>query len=208
MVSLKQHIAGLDYSCPLTVGSSPLTDSVELLKRAEDNGAASVSTKLSLLYQLHPGIRQMYAERGLYGFICSDKRNDLEPGLKLVRDAKEQTNLVIWANITGFGADLESWGQIAREFEQAGARAAIIRRGTLDIEVFEVQGASPLPPGRSIPNEDIRTHGVKHVALAVEDRQALLDYLSTRGVEVVFRGIKGAFILDNAGNIIELMERG
>ncbi len=89
----------------------------------------------------------------------------------------------------------------------ARARAAIIRRGSLAIEIFEVEGASPLPPGRRIPNEDIRTHGVKHVALAVDRRQLLLDFLSTRGVNVVYRGIKGAFILDNAGNIIELMER-
>ena len=112
------------------------------------------------------------------------------------------------ASIAWYG-EMLGFAEVRRfDIPKAGARAAIIRRGTLDIEVFEVQGASPLPPGRSIPNEDIRTHGVKHVALAVEDRQALLDYLSTRGVEVVFRGIKGAFILDNAGNIIELMERG
>jgi methylmalonyl-CoA/ethylmalonyl-CoA epimerase len=89
----------------------------------------------------------------------------------------------------------------------ARAKAAIIRRGGLAIEIFEVQGANPLPPDRRIPNEDIRTHGVKHVALAVDHRQRLLDFLSTRGVEVIYRGIQGAFILDNAGNIIELMER-
>ncbi len=123
MVSLKQTVAGLTYESPLIVGSSPLTDSVELIKRAEDNGAGAVSTKLSLLHQEKQGIRQMYAERGLFGFIASDKRNDLEPGLKLVRDTKEATNLVIWANITGFGGDLESWAKIAREFEQAGADA-------------------------------------------------------------------------------------
>jgi dihydropyrimidine dehydrogenase (NAD+) subunit PreA len=84
MVSLKQQIAGQTYECPLVVSSSPLTDSVELIKRAEDNGASAVSTKLTLLYQAVPGV---------------------------------------WANISGFGSDLESWIKIAKAFEQAGADA-------------------------------------------------------------------------------------
>jgi len=123
MVSLKQQVGGLTYDCPLVVGSSPLTDSVELIKMAEDNGAAAVSTKLTLLHQEKQGIRQMYGERGVWGFCPSDKRNNLEDGLRLIRGAKEATNLVIWANITGFGADLESWVEIAKAFEQAGADA-------------------------------------------------------------------------------------
>jgi dihydroorotate dehydrogenase subfamily 1 len=123
MVSLKQQVGGLTYDSPLVVSSSPLTDSVELIKKAEDNGAGAVSTKLTLLYQPTQGIRQMYAERGLFGFNCSDKRNDLEAGLRLVRGAKEATNLVIWSNISGFGGDLESWTKIAKAFEEAGADA-------------------------------------------------------------------------------------
>jgi methylmalonyl-CoA/ethylmalonyl-CoA epimerase len=93
------------------------------------------------------------------------------------------------------------------EIPPAKARAAIIRHGELEVELFEVVGASPLPPERSVPNLDLKAHGIKHVALAVENRELLFEFLSCRGVDVIYRGIKGAFILDNAGNIIELMER-
>lgn len=123
MVSLKQEVGGLTYECPLVVASSPLTDSVDQIKMAEDNGAGAVSTKLTLLHQAKPGIRQMYGERGVFGFCPSDKRNDLEDGLRLMRDAKEATNLIIWANVTGFGADIDSWVEISKAFEQAGADA-------------------------------------------------------------------------------------
>ena len=93
------------------------------------------------------------------------------------------------------------------EIPPANARAAIIRHGELAVELFEVKGASPLPPERRVPNLDLKSHGIKHVALAVEYRDQLLVFLSARGVDVIFRGIDGAFILDNAGNIIELMKR-
>jgi len=93
------------------------------------------------------------------------------------------------------------------DIPSANARAAIIRHGELAIELFEVKGASPLPPERRIPNQDLKFQGIKHVALAVENRDQVLDLLGARGVDVIFRGIQGAFILDNAGNIIELMER-
>lgn len=104
--------------------------------------------------------------------------------------------------------DMLDFGEVRRfAIPSTNAKAAIIRHGELDIELFEVEGASPLPPERRIPNEDMKAHGIKHIALAVENRDRLLDVLSARGVDVIFRGIKGAFILDNAGNIIELMER-
>jgi methylmalonyl-CoA/ethylmalonyl-CoA epimerase len=134
-----------------------------------------------------------------------DKDKDQEFRLTLhhwgisVPDLEE--SIAWYSNMLGFHEE--------RRFDipQAKARAAIIRHGKLDLELFEVEGATPLPPDRSVPNLDIKTHGIKHVALAVEHRELLLAFLSARGVNVIYGGIKGAFILDNTGNIIELMER-
>ena len=111
------------------------------------------------------------------------------------------------ASIAWYGEMLGFSEERRFDIPSARAKAAILRHGELAIELFEVEGASPLAAERQIPNQDLKAHGIKHVALAVEDRDRLLDQLAARGVDVIFRGINGAFILDNAGNIIELMER-
>jgi dihydropyrimidine dehydrogenase (NAD+) subunit PreA len=121
MATLRQTISGTTYESPFVVASGPLTDRLELIQRAEDNGAGAVSTKHTMLVQPVKGIRQMYAEKGRYGFNPSDKRLDLEDGLRLVRQVKESTKLVVWANISAPGEAVEGWQKIARCFEQAGA---------------------------------------------------------------------------------------
>jgi dihydroorotate dehydrogenase/NAD-dependent dihydropyrimidine dehydrogenase PreA subunit len=65
----------------------------------------------------------MYAERGVYNFNPSDKRNDLDEGLELVRKAREATDIVIWANMAGPGEDIDGWIKLAKALEQAGAHA-------------------------------------------------------------------------------------
>ena len=124
MGRLDQTISGIYYRSPVVVASSPLTDKPDLIKQAEENGAGAASVKLTLLKQPNKGIRQMYYEQGYRFFNPSDKRNDLEPGLELVRKAKEATSdIVLWANIAGPGDDLEGWAEIAKLMEQAGADA-------------------------------------------------------------------------------------
>ncbi len=54
-------------------------------------------------------------------------------------------------------------------FEQLPARIAFLELGDFSIELFQVQGAAPLPDDRRVPNLDIRTHGIKHVAYIVEE---------------------------------------
>lgn len=123
MKRLEQVISGHVYKSPFVIASSPLTDSVDLIKEAEDNGAGAVSTKLTMWVQPIKGVRKMYAERGVYNFNPSDKRNDLDEGLKLVRKAREATDLVIWANMAGPGEDIDGWVKLAKALEQAGAHA-------------------------------------------------------------------------------------
>ena len=121
MGKLEQKIGNLTYQGPFVIGASPLTDNVDFMKLAEDNGAGAVSAKLTLFEQPVPGIRRMYSERGYFNYNPSDKRNDFDEGVELVRKAKEATGLVIWSNIAGQGDNYDSWIKLAQAMEQAGA---------------------------------------------------------------------------------------
>lgn len=90
------------------------------------------------------------------------------------------------------------------------AKVALIRRGELRMEIFEVPGASPLPEERRHPDQDAHTHGNKHIAFAVEHVEPMAEELRARGADIVFimRASFGAniFIRDNAGNLLEFVE--
>lgn len=95
--------------------------------------------------------------------------------------------------------------------EKLPARIAFLAHGDFSIELFEVEGAATLPEERRIPNLDIRTHGIKHVAYAVEDLRSLMDELKAKEVDVAMDVFPMeddwvAFIRDNAGNLIELIQ--
>jgi methylmalonyl-CoA/ethylmalonyl-CoA epimerase len=90
------------------------------------------------------------------------------------------------------------------------AQVAFIRRGDFRIELFQVEGAAPLPPDRREPNLDLRTYGNKHVCFGVQDVSATVRGLREKGADIVFekvvQGTPMAFIRDNAGNLIELIQ--
>ena len=97
-------------------------------------------------------------------------------------------------------------------YEQLPARIAFLELGDFSLELFEVPGAAPLPDDRRVPNLDIRTHGTKHVAYAVEDLSGLMETLKSRGVDVAMdifpmEGDLVAFIRDNTGNLLELIQQ-
>jgi methylmalonyl-CoA/ethylmalonyl-CoA epimerase len=91
-------------------------------------------------------------------------------------------------------------------------KVALIRKGDFIVELFCLPGAAPLPAERRHPVSDARTHGVKHVAYAVPDIQALMDELKAKNVDVawdiaVHDGEACAFVRDNTGNLVEFVER-
>lgn len=92
----------------------------------------------------------------------------------------------------------------------AGAEAAMVRKGPLRFEIFEVAGAAPLPEDRRHPPLDLRTHGNKHVAFRVNDLETFLAEMEGKAVDVAFvvreAFGKGCFIRDCAGNLIEFVE--
>jgi metallo-beta-lactamase class B len=94
-----------------------------------------------------------------------------------------------------------------------GARQQVadLRRGNITIEVFQLADAAPLPESRKNPSEDFRTHGVKHFGFEVTNLPAVLAELKAKGVKMAFEmrvtpAEDFAFISDNTGNAIELIE--
>jgi len=99
-----------------------------------------------------------------------------------------------------------------RQVEPLDCEIAFLRAGDFEIELFRHHKTIPLPPERREPDKDIRTQGIKHVAYEVENITALLEGLRAQGVDVVFGPVEMekslmAFIRDNTGNLIELIQR-
>jgi catechol 2,3-dioxygenase-like lactoylglutathione lyase family enzyme len=94
--------------------------------------------------------------------------------------------------------------------DAANAKAAMVRKGPLRFEIFEVEGAAPLPDDRRHPPADLRTHGNKHVAFRVDNLDAFLGEMNDKGADIAFvvkeEFGSGCFIRDCAGNLIEFLE--
>jgi methylmalonyl-CoA/ethylmalonyl-CoA epimerase len=90
------------------------------------------------------------------------------------------------------------------------ADVAMLKRGVLRIELFEVPNANPLPDDRRMPDTDNRTHGNKHVAFVVRDAAAFAEELRAKGADIAMVVKQafgtGFFVRDNAGNLIEFVE--
>jgi methylmalonyl-CoA/ethylmalonyl-CoA epimerase len=105
------------------------------------------------------------------------------------------------------GFSLETYSTV----EAANAKIAFMKKGDFCIELFEVEGAASMPESRRYPNQDIATHGTKHIAFEVRDLRRLMDSLKQRGVDVAMdvftmEDTICAFIRDNSGVLIELLQ--
>ncbi|HEY5754321.1 MAG TPA: VOC family protein [Steroidobacter sp.] len=110
-----------------------------------------------------------------------------------------------YREMLGFGVEMR------QEMSHVPLKGAFLKRGDFRIELFEVAGAAPLPPGRLEVDEDLRTHGTKHMALTVPSVPRALEFLRARGVEVAMEpmeveGTVACYIRDNSGILIELVE--
>ena len=92
----------------------------------------------------------------------------------------------------------------------AGAHVAMVKKGPLRFEIFEVDGAAPLPEDRRHPPLDVQTHGNKHLAFRIADLDAFLAEMAAKNADVAFvvreAFGRGCFIRDPAGNLIEFVE--
>ena len=116
-----------------------------------------------------------------------------------------------YEKMLGFKGTVRGSGQAGGGQPGNRQQVADLRRGNVTIELFQVPNAAPLPESRKNPSEDFRTHGVKHFGFEVKNLAAVLAELKAKGVKVVFEmrvtpTEDFAFISDNAGNAIELIE--
>lgn len=97
-----------------------------------------------------------------------------------------------------------------RTIETVPCQMAMVRNGPLRIELFEVPGAVPPSEVRSIPDEDLRSYGNKHVSFAVRDVPSFAEELKARGADIVWVKVfpfgANIFIRDMAGNLIEFVQ--
>lgn len=93
---------------------------------------------------------------------------------------------------------------------KAAAQCAMLRKGALRIELFQVDGAAPLPEDRRVPNQDLKTHGNKHIAFRIADLDRFLGAMQSVDADIAFvvREAFGraCFIRDDTGNLIEFVE--
>jgi len=84
-----------------------------------------------------------------------------------------------------------------------------ISHGDAYIELFEVEGAKPLPDYRRDPSMDLRVNGLAHFAFTVPDVLAAFKELQEKGAEIAMAPQEGrlfGFVRDNAGNCFELIQ--
>jgi methylmalonyl-CoA/ethylmalonyl-CoA epimerase len=114
------------------------------------------------------------------------------------------------AAIVWYGEMLGFIVERCMEVAQIPARIAWLRRDNFRLELFEVADAAALPDDRRVPNRDLKTHGTKHLAFAVSDVDAVVAELKLRGADIAMHarihGEPMAFIRDNAGTLIELVQ--
>jgi dihydroorotate dehydrogenase/NAD-dependent dihydropyrimidine dehydrogenase PreA subunit len=115
--------AGNHLKNPILISSGPLTSSLDLLKRAEDSGAAGASLKLTFPEVPFPGELRSCSLPGRGLIFGTDHRLNRDEGLEVMRRGKEETSLFLMANISCPASDIRGWTTLAREFEQAGADA-------------------------------------------------------------------------------------
>ena len=101
--------------------------------------------------------------------------------------------------------------KVVTRMEQKGMTVVHIQRGNCYIELFQVEGASPLPEYRRDPTTDLGVHGTVHFAFQVKDVAAAVKELKVKGAEIAMEpidtpGIAFAFIRDNSGNCFEIIQ--
>lgn len=123
MADLRLNLAGLKLKNPIMIASSPLTARLDLLQQADENGAAAICIKHTMMQQRFRARPRWYYNRNIGIVVSGDPRLEPEKAAELIQQAKENTSLAVVSNLSGAPGNLESWGTIAKMMEQAGADA-------------------------------------------------------------------------------------
>jgi dihydroorotate dehydrogenase/NAD-dependent dihydropyrimidine dehydrogenase PreA subunit len=121
MADLSVDFAGLKLKNPFVIASSELTNKIDKIKVAEENGASAISTKLTFLkVPLYARPYHIIEKEGAF-YSPSGERMWVEWTQELIQECKEQTELKVIANMMGPGEDLAGWAKLGCMLEEAGA---------------------------------------------------------------------------------------
>ncbi|HEY4379845.1 MAG TPA: dihydroorotate dehydrogenase-like protein [Acidobacteriaceae bacterium] len=131
MTDLTTEYLGLKLKSPLVASSSPLTESIENIKRLEDAGAAAVVLPSIFEEQLTLESNALdedldrgsesFAESLSYFPAYEDFRHGQDVYLSQIRRAKTACSIPILASLNG--ATASGWVRFAKEIQQSGADA-------------------------------------------------------------------------------------
>jgi dihydroorotate dehydrogenase (fumarate) len=143
-MDLTTHYMGYKLRSPLVASASPLSESVDGIKRLEDAGAGAVVLfslfeeqfrleQLALHHHLTNGT-ESYAEAQSFFPEPSEFKATSYSYLELIRKAKGDVSIPIIASLNGTTPG--SWVNFAREIEEAGADALELNLYTIPTDSF------------------------------------------------------------------------
>jgi dihydroorotate dehydrogenase (fumarate) len=131
MTDLSMKYLGMQLGGPIVVASTPLSESIENIRRMEDAGASAVV--LTSLFEEQLALESRTLDEDLsrgtdsfaesLGFLpeLGDYRMTHEGYLEYLRRAREAVGIPVMASLNG--ATSGGWVRLAKEMEQAGASA-------------------------------------------------------------------------------------
>ena len=123
MVNLKTNYLGLELRNPLIVSSSGLSSTLDKIRKIEENGAGAVVLKSLFEEQINYDAFTLakgtdYPEAMDYVNYYI-KNNSVENYLKLIRQAKQEVSIPVFASINCVSSS--QWMEFAKKVEEAGA---------------------------------------------------------------------------------------
>ncbi|WP_095407249.1 VOC family protein [Mongoliimonas terrestris] len=100
-----------------------------------------------------------------------------------------------------------------KDFPEFNTRIAVMEQAGFRLELLQQGNAVPISPGRHDPPDHTNIHGLSQFAVLVDDLDAALADLATKGVEPVWvkrvdtdLRLSFRFIRDCDGNLIQLVQ--
>jgi dihydroorotate dehydrogenase (fumarate) len=148
MIDFSTNYLGLKLKGPIVVSSTPLSESIDNVRRMEDSGASAIVLTSLFEEQLALESRALDEDlsRGTESFAESlgylpdlaDYRMTQEVYLEHLRRAKEAVSIPIMASLNG--ATTGGWVRFAQETEQAGADAIELNTYALATDSSQTSG--------------------------------------------------------------------
>ena len=117
------RIGELEVKNPVLIASGPLTSKVKFLKEAEANLAGAASLKLTFKKVPFPGELRTFSIPGVTIINPIDRRLNIDEAVELLREAKKEVQMPLFANYDALGSDIKTWLELSETFEAEGADA-------------------------------------------------------------------------------------